>query len=844
MSDDLSRLAAALTSGDILDPSLVTASPHRRLARALAARGTAVGPGPRELAVLVRQVLRHETVRSGGDAILTVPAGNGWPTQVGWEGAGLRVLNATVDRMVLSANSWQPSWMGGASPDDDAAAEWLRRNYQEVPGDPCLQVVKRERYRSVGQREAVRAILSSPPGATLAVNLPTGAGKSLCAQLPALFGVKGHGVTVVVVPTTALAMDQERAFAEHVTYPTAYYSDSSVEGQQRRAEIRERIREGQQDIVFVSPEALVGSLASSLYTAAQHGMLRYLVIDEAHLIDQWGDAFRPHFQAIPGLRRDLLRLGQFRTLLFTATMTEGCLDNLETLFAGQGPFGLISACQLRPEPSYWFAHCADQQEKTERLLEALDHLPRPLIIYGSKVQDVEDLATTLRQAGFRRLDYMTGKSGTADRLALLDRWRAGELDIVVATSAFGLGVDQSDVRAVLHVCVPETIDRYYQEVGRGGRDGAASVALMLYTDADKRVALDLNDTKLITVEKALMRWKGMFASAERLEGNRLRVDLNARAQGDDKYMDMKGKRHRGWNANLLNLMARARMIEMDFERPPLKSEFEDDEVAYQEALKVHENSRVIRILDDEGISRQSVWEERFEKQRLVRHKHDARALEVMFEALNSKRCLSAIFTDAYSIQSRDFPTRRPPVIVAQACGGCPHCRRIGESPFACDMPQPSPVWSVSPPLGTELMARLDRDNLLMIYYEPGPRDDWENRRASLLRWLVKQGVQNVVMPPSMWSKVSREISRGHSEPVFCYPHLDPLWMAPVATVVLHEPGTAIDWSDVSPDKGDPPLIHILPAATPDPARADRPLREVLDRGRAYSFDPFCQELSL
>jgi superfamily II DNA/RNA helicase len=843
MSDNLNRLAAALANGEYLDPSTMRSNAHRRLARALAERGTAAGPGPRELAVLVRQVLRHETVRAGSEAILTVPAGNGWPTQAGWEGAGLRVLNTTADNVVLSATTWQPSWLGDAAPDDAAAAESPRRNYDDVPGDPCLQAVKRERYRSVGQREAVRAILAAPPNATLTVNLPTGAGKSLCAHLPALFGVKGHGVTVVVVPTTALAMDQERAMASLVDYPTAYYSDSTVEGQQRRTDIRERIRDGQQAIVFTSPEALVCSLASALYAAAEHGMLRYLVIDEAHLIDQWGDAFRPHFQAIPGLRRDLLRLGQFRTLLLTATMTEGCLDNLETLFAGPGPFGVISACQLRPEPSYWFAHCANEQEKTERLLEALDHLPRPLIIYGSKVKDVEDLAATLRQAGFRRLDYMTGKSGKDERLALLERWQAGDLDIVVATSAFGLGVDQSDVRAVLHVCVPETIDRYYQEVGRGGRDGAASVALMLYTDTDKRVAKDLNDTKLISVEKAQMRWKGMFASAKRLDGNRLRLDLNARAQGDDKYMDMKGKRHRAWNANLLNLMARAYMIEMDFERPPLKSE-SDDETAYRKALEEHEYTRVIRILDDEGVSRQSVWEDRFEKQRLVRYRHDAKALETMFEALDAKRCLSAIFTDAYRIKSRDIPTKRPPVIVSQACGGCPHCRRIGETPFACEMPQPSPVWTVSPPLGTELTARLGRDNLLMIYYETGQRDDWEIRRGSLLRWLVKQGVQNVVMPPSMWTKVTKELSRGNSEPVFCYTRLEPLWMPPVATLVLHEPGTAIDWSDVSPAKDDPPLIHILPAATPDPARADRPLREVLDRGRAYSFDPFCQELSL
>jgi ATP-dependent DNA helicase RecQ len=117
-------------------------------------------------------------------------------------------------------------------------------------------------------------------------------------------------------------------------------------------------------------------------------MLRYFVIDEAHIVEQWGDEFRPAFQELPGLRRDLLRLTSFTTLLLTATLTESCLDTLETLFGKPGPFQVISAVQLRPEPSYWFAWCQSEEIRKQRLIEAVYHLPRPLIVYATKREDV------------------------------------------------------------------------------------------------------------------------------------------------------------------------------------------------------------------------------------------------------------------------------------------------------------------------------------------------------------------------------------------------------------------------------------------------------------------------
>ncbi|MEH2094342.1 protein DpdG [Nostoc sp.] len=144
-----------------------------------------------------------------------------------------------------------------------------------------------------------------------------------------------------------------------------------VEGKERRKGIRDRIRAGTQRIIFTSPESLMDSLASALYEAAKLGILRYFIIDEAHMVEQWGDDFRPAFQEIPGLRRDLLRLNSFTTLLLTATLTESCLDTLETLFGKD--LQVISAVQLRPEPAYWFKRCESEEVRKQRLLEAVYH---------------------------------------------------------------------------------------------------------------------------------------------------------------------------------------------------------------------------------------------------------------------------------------------------------------------------------------------------------------------------------------------------------------------------------------------------------------------------------------
>ncbi|MEH2286875.1 protein DpdF [Nostoc sp.] len=691
----------------------------------------------------MRHVLRREDEKQGGSSptYLQIPRKPPFVDSTIWEQASIIVLREDKEHYLISARPWQPEWLDLADkypPDTPLLDEKPRRNYQLVSGDPFLQLMKFEKYSSIGQREAIRAVLTAPDNSTLIINLPTGAGKSLCAQLPALLNSRNNnGVSVVVVPTTALAIDQERALKSKslVHHATAYYSDDSVEGKERREGIRDRIRAGTQRIIFTSPESLMDSLASALYEAAHRGILRYFIIDEAHMVEQWGDDFRPAFQEIPGLRRDLLRLSPFRTLLLTATLTESCLDTLETLF-GQD-LQVISAVQLRPEPAYWFKRCETEEIRKQRLLEAVYHLPRPLIIYGTKVKDVEDWKRELTRAGFKRCDLMTGKSTTEQREQLIEKWREGKIDIVIATSAFGLGIDQSDVRAVIHVCIPETIDRFYQEVGRGGRDGKACMSLTLYTTEDFNVARGLNEKSTITIERGLQRWQSMFAKKEPLKDGKYSVPINNPPSLLERDIDMRSDQNRAWNIRTLTLMNRANLIAIDSVEPPQKKNFESkSEEAYQAAWDLYRNSRVICIRN-QFHDKKFTWESEVEPVRQKRQNWSYKNLQLMKEALNSKRCISEIFAQAYSIPPRHTPENRNTVIVFPACGGCPICRKNGVTPFPGIMPASKPVWQKPNFIpGKEMQRVLAGEKNLLIFYDSLEQLNKFSRGRKLFKWLI------------------------------------------------------------------------------------------------------------
>ncbi|MEA5572613.1 protein DpdF [Calothrix sp. UHCC 0171] len=844
MIDSFSELREILKTGKIPeDISNVSEPCHRRLLDALQN-----SPASGDIVSLVRHVLRREDEKQGGSSpiYLQIPRKPPFLDSTIWEQASITVLREDKEHYLISARPWQPEWLNLADqypPDAPLFKEENRRNYELVVGDPFLQLVELDAYRSSGQREAIRAVLTAPDNSTLIINLPTGAGKSLCAQLPTLLNSRNNnGVSVVVVPTTALAIDQERALKPFVHHATAYYSDDTVEGKERRAGIRDRIRAGTQRIIFTSPESLMDSLAPALYEAAKLGILRYFIIDEAHMVEQWGDDFRPAFQEIPGLRRDLLRLSSFNTLLLTATLTESCLDTLETLF-GQD-LQVISAVQLRPEPAYWFKRCASEEVRKQRLLEAVHHLPRPLIIYGTKVADVEYWQRELTHAGFKRCDLMTGKSTTQEREQLIEKWRSGKIDIVVATSAFGLGIDQSDVRAVIHVCIPETIDRFYQEVGRGGRDGKASLSLTLYTTEDFSIARGLNEKSTITIERGLQRWQSMFAKKEALKNGKYCVPIDNPPSFLEKDIDMQSDQNRAWNIRTLTLMNRANLIEIDSAEPPQKKNFESEtEEAYQAAWDLYRNSRIIRICNEFHLKK-FTWESEVEPVRQERQSWSYKNLQLMKEALKPQRCISKIFAQAYSIPSRHTPEPRNPVIVSHACGGCPVCRKNGVTPFPGIMPASRPVWQKPNFIqGKEIQRLLAGEKILLIFYDSLEQLNKLSRGRKLFKWLIEQGMKNIVISPE-YNQFLKESSKIHNSFIFLFDSYEPVLMPRIPTLIFHPPGTPLPAKYLSNySTSSRTRIILLPINTPDLEREDRLLINIFS-GRYFKFDVFCTEVSI
>ncbi|WP_445316448.1 protein DpdF [Microcoleus vaginatus] len=607
--------------------------------------------------------------------------------------------------------------------------------------------------------------------------------------------------------------------------------------------MRDRIRNGTQHIVFTSPESLMTSLAPSLYEAARLKMLRYFVIDEAHIVEQWGDEFRPEFQELPGLRRDLLRLTSFTTLLLTATLTESCLDTLETLFGKPGPFQVISAVQLRPEPSYWFAWCESEEVRKERLIEAVYHLPRPLIVYATKREDVRRWKQDLLRAGFKRCAIMTGDSSPPERSQLIEDLRERRVDIVVATSAFGLGVDQSDVRAVIHACIPETIDRFYQEVGRGGRDGKAAISLTLHTNEDLDIAQYLNDKSAITIKRGLERWDSMFFKKTILPDGRFRVPVNIPPSFQLADIDMNSKKNQEWNICTLTLISQAGLIEMDAERPPLIQNFESND-AYQKALELHRESRFIRILDESHLKAET-WERKVEPIRQQRQNWSYRNLELMREALRPKRCISEILAEAYTIRDRAIPEPRKQVIVSRACGGCPICRKNRDSLFAGIMPAPISVWQ-NPKLfvGEELERLLAGDKLMLIFYESMEEKNWQRKSPQLFQWLREQGIRNLVVSREFYSTLIKEPNLIPDAFLFLFENYQPILMPRIPTLIFHPHGKAIPEKYLSPNRtSDAPLIILLPVDTPDPSRNDRKLIDIFP-GKYFMFNHFCKEVNL
>ncbi|HJQ57893.1 MAG TPA: DNA helicase RecQ [Vineibacter sp.] len=312
-----------------------------------------------------------------------------------------------------------------------------------------------------GQDEIIAALLQ---GEDVLAVMPTGAGKSLCYQLPAL--VLG-GLTIVVSPLIALMRDQVRQLRA-VGVPAAALNSSNDPEENRR--INDLLLEDGLRLLYVAPERLV---RPDTLTLLRDSGVRLLAIDEAHCVSQWGHDFRPEYLQLGRVRADL---GAVRTIALTATAdTPTRADILDKLFAG--PPRVFVRSFDRPNLRLAMAPKTNAPRQVQSFVAA--HKGENGIVYCLSRKRTEEFAGLLAEAGHRALPYHAGLP-PADRQASQDAFQQEDGVVIVATIAFGMGIDKPDVRFVCHADLPQNVESYYQEIGRAGRDGLPADTLTLY----------------------------------------------------------------------------------------------------------------------------------------------------------------------------------------------------------------------------------------------------------------------------------------------------------------------------------------------------------------------------
>jgi len=342
------------------------------------------------------------------------------------------------------------------SPAADSLTSSIRETLQTWWGFDTLRPLQTE------------AIAAAVAGRDSLVVLPTGGGKSLCYQLPPLLS---ETTDIVVSPLVSLMKDQVDAL-EAIGYPAAAIHGglSLLE----RRQIYDRLRAGELRLLFTAPERLFGT--GLLDSLAAVGVRRF-AIDEAHCISQWGHDFRPEYRQLAALRE---RFPQASMHAFTATATPRVREDIVSQLQLQRPETLVGIFD-RPNLTY---RVVPRTDKTGQTLEVLGrHAGEASIIYCISRRETEELAAKLTAAGLLAHPYHAGLEPN-QRHRTQEAFAKETIDVVVATVAFGMGIDRSNVRLVLHTALPKSLEAYQQETGRAGRDGLAAECVLLYSSAD------------------------------------------------------------------------------------------------------------------------------------------------------------------------------------------------------------------------------------------------------------------------------------------------------------------------------------------------------------------------
>ncbi|SCY77604.1 ATP-dependent DNA helicase RecQ [Lachnospiraceae bacterium XBB2008] len=493
-------------------------------------------------------------------------------------------------------------------------------------------------FKSMDQKLAVYGALNTPNGYTTLVSLPTGGGKSLVTQT---ISYQKDGLTIVIVPTVSLAIDQER-----VTKTVIKNRDNENEifcysSGVSAGPIIKAINDKKAKILFISPEAILENpgFAEAIKDANKGRYLKNVVIDEAHIVVDWGASFRVDYQFLEAWRNMLLMTNPgLRTVLLSATFEDKCVDILKNLFEIDGKWVEIRCDALRHEPRFCVDRAKDYEEKQKHILELIRKLPHPMIVYVSRPAEAEQIKKMLSNNGIRNARTFTGLTGSAQRRQLIDEWVDDQFEIMIATSAFGVGVDKPDVRTVLHTYIPQNANTYYQELGRGGRDRLPCLSVVCLQPEDTTIGRDRINKRVLTSKKIVDRWDSLYNNdlSKRVSNNRVFIDTTIKPNysGADEFDDSPtSDADMNWNIYVLLFLRRYNLIRI------MEVKIENGHYMI-----------LIEIKDERLLSIDDTLRAHIDELRGQEWNYYSSSYNRISESLrkNSIRCISELFYDTYS----------------------------------------------------------------------------------------------------------------------------------------------------------------------------------------------------